>query len=176
MAKFAHLTMGDAGGAIVVMRATDVGDGITATAGVTRGDLWQLGTILSGGTMFPRDVSPQRAYLRNRGCELEECARVEMPPIVAAVLEAVGWTPDSVDVVAMQQHTTKIVREIVRRSGIPEERAILPLRYAGNAVAANIPLALAQARDEGKLRKGSRVILFGGSSGFSVVISAICWS
>ncbi len=175
MAKFAHLTMGDAGGAVVVTKAPDIGQGLIATAGVTRGEQWHLGTILSGGTMFPRDLSLQRAYLRNRGCELEECARTEMPPAVRAVLGAADWTPESVDVVAMQQHTHKIVREIVRMSGIPEDRAVLPLRHAGNAAAANIPLGLQQARDEGRLNRSSRVMLFGGSSGFSVAISAICW-
>lgn len=175
MAKFAHLTVGDAGGAVVVTAAAEPGQGIIATGGLTRGEMWHLGTILSGGTMFPRDLSPQRAYLRNRGCELEECARVEMPPVVRTVLDAAGWTPESVDVVAMQQHTRKIVCEIVRMSGIPEDRAVLPLRHAGNAAAANIPLGLAQARDEGRLERQSRVMLFGGSSGFSVVISALCW-
>ncbi len=175
MAKFAHLTMGDAGGAVVVTVAAEPGQGIVATAGLTRGELWHLGTILSGGTMFPRDLSPQRAYLRNRGCELEQCARSEMPPVVRAVLEAADWTAGSVDVVAMQQHTRKIVEEIVTMSGIPRDRAVLPLHHAGNAAAANIPLALGQARDEGRLVRGSRAMLFGGSSGFSVVVSAICW-
>jgi 3-oxoacyl-[acyl-carrier-protein] synthase-3 len=175
MAKFAYLTMGDAGGAVVLMAATEVGQGILATGGVTRGEVWHLGTILSGGTMFPRDLSPQRAYLRNRGCELEECARREVPPVVEAVLDAARWAPETVDVVATQQHTRRIVREIVGMTGIPETRAAMPLRYAGNAAAANIPLCLAEAREQGKLESGSRVVLCGGSSGFSVSVSAVSW-
>ena len=175
LAKFAHQTMGDAGGAGVVVRAAEVGHGILATGGVTRGEMWHLGTILTGGTMFPRDLSPHRAYLRNRGCELEECARRELPPVVAAVLQAAGWEADGVDVVATQQHTRRIVHEIVAMTGIPEERAPLPLHYAGNAAAANVPLCLADARERGRLRERSRVMLFAGGSGFSVSVAAISW-
>lgn len=175
MARFAHLTMGDAGGAVVLTRAPDVGVGFVATGGVTRGELWKLGTILSGGTMFPRDLSLSRAYLQTRGRELEECGRAEIPPVAAAVLERVGWSPESINVVAMQQHTKKVVHEIVSLTGIPIERAPLPLLYAGNAVSGNVPLALADARASGVLSEGCRVMLFGGSSGLSILISALVW-
>ena len=174
-ARFAHLTMGDAGGAVVVVRAADVGDGILATGGITHGEMWHLATILTGGTMFPRDSSPKRGYLRSRGCELEECGRKEIPPVVAAVLDAARWSPDSVDVVAAHQHSRKLVHEIVGMTGIPETRASLPLQYAGNAASANMPLCLADARERGTLERGSRVMLFGGSSGFSVTVSALRW-
>ncbi len=173
--KFSHLTMGDAGGAAVLTRATGAGDGVLATAGITKGEKWRLGTILTGGTMYPRDVSPARGYLRSRGCELEECGRQEVPQIVQAVLAEVGWTADSVDVVATQQHTNRIVAEVVGGLGIPAERAPLPLRYAGNSASANVPLALAEARENGMLESGARAILLGASSGFSVMVSAVSW-
>jgi 3-oxoacyl-[acyl-carrier-protein] synthase-3 len=175
MAKFAHLTMGDGGGAVVVTCAAEPGQGIIATGGITRGEMWHLSTILSGGTMFPRDLSPRRVYLRSRGCELEQCARTDLPLVVEAVLAAARWSPETVDLVAAQQHTRKIVHEIVGMTGIPETRATLPLHYAGNAASANIPLALSDAKALGRLNRGNRVILLGGSSGFSVVVSAICW-
>lgn len=175
MQKFGHLTMGDAGAALLVTRSREIGKGVLATAGVTRGEQWHLGTILSGGTMFPRDMSSDRAYLRSLGQDLEASGRVEVPPIARAVLDAAGWAAGSVDIVAIQQHTERIVCEIVSMTGIPADRAMLPLRYAGNAVAANIPLALVEARKQNKLVPGAHVLCIGGSSGFSVVISAVCW-
>ncbi len=173
--KFSHLTMGDAGGAVVLTRARGADEGILVTAGVTKGEKWRLGTIMTGGTMYPRDVSPRRGFLRSRGCELEECGRREVPRIAQAVLAAAGWTPDSVDVVATQQHTNRIVAEVVASLGIPAARAPLSLCYAGNAASANIPLALADARENGMLKNGSRALLLGASSGFSVMVSAVSW-
>ncbi len=176
VAKFAHLTMGDAGGAAVVMRSPHPARGIVATGGVTRGEAWHLSTILSGGTMYPRDTSSQRAFLRSRGCELEEYGRTEVPPVVTAVLRATGWTPESIGVVAVQQHSERIAREILcKRIGLPQESVMLPLRYAGNAAAANIPLCLTEAARQRLLRESSHVLLVGGSSGFSASAMAVRW-
>jgi 3-oxoacyl-[acyl-carrier-protein] synthase-3 len=175
MEKFAHVTMGDAGGAVIVSATHQAESGILATAGITRGELWHLSTILSGGSMYPRDMSPERAYLRSNGTELEECGRRDVPPIVKAVLSAVDWRSDTVDVVATQQHSRKIICELTAMTGIRESAAVLPLRYAGNTVAANIPVSLALAREQGKLTPGARVLLLGASSGFSVVATVARW-
>jgi 3-oxoacyl-[acyl-carrier-protein] synthase-3 len=51
LARFAHLTFGDAGGAVVLGRSPTPHRGIVATAGVTRGEAWNLATVLSFGTM-----------------------------------------------------------------------------------------------------------------------------
>jgi 3-oxoacyl-[acyl-carrier-protein] synthase-3 len=173
--KFSHLTMGDAGAAVVVTSVEEPERGILATCGLTRGELWHLSTILSGGTMYSRDMSPARAYLRSNGPELEEWGRRDIPPVVKALLAAVDWSSDSVDVMAMQQHSSKIICELATMMGIRESAAVLPLAYAGNAVAANIPLVLAHARQHGRLAPGTRVLLLGASSGVSIVASAVRW-
>lgn len=173
--RFAHLTMGDAGAAMVVTPAENPGDGMLATAGVTRGDQWQLSTIMSGGTMYPRDLTSHRAYLQTKGRELEALARDVVPPLVGEVLKAVAWDTDSVDLVVTQQHSERIITEVVELAGICASRVVNTLPYAGNAASANIPLALAEARRRGHLERGSRVLLLGGSSGFSAVVTAMRW-
>jgi 3-oxoacyl-(acyl-carrier-protein) synthase III len=174
-ANFSHFTMGDAGGAIVLTPSDDRERGILATAAVTRGTAWELGTVLSFGSMYPRDVSPGRALLRSRSCELEARARTDVPAVMQAVLEAAGWKPETVDVVACHQHTRKIACELSSAIGMRPERLALPLRYAGNAAAANIPLALADAARNGRLQTGARVLLCGGSAGFSAIATAVAW-
>jgi len=173
--RFSHLTVGDAGAAVVLVPSDDPERGIRATAAVTRGSAWELGTVLSFGTMYLDDRSVERALLRSRGCELEACARAEMPAVMLAAIERAGWTPDSVDVVACHQHTRKISFEICKAAGIPPERVALPLRYAGNAASANIPLAMADAERRGALVPGARVLLCGGSAGFSAIATALTW-
>jgi 3-oxoacyl-[acyl-carrier-protein] synthase-3 len=168
--NFAHVTMGDAGGALVLCAAEAASQGILATAWINRGEAWELGTILGAGTMYPHERDREHALLRSRSAELEAHARRDIPPVVARVLEAAEWRPDMVDVVACHQHSQRITVELL---GIDPERAPRPLRHAGNAVSANI--ALAQADEEGQLASGRRVLLCGGSAGFSAIATAVSW-
>jgi 3-oxoacyl-[acyl-carrier-protein] synthase-3 len=94
---------------------------------------------------------------------------------MSAALECVGWEPASVDVVACHQHSRRIAVEICTAVGIPPDRVSLPLRYAGNAASANIPLALLEAQRLGRLTPGARILLCGGSAGFSAMASAVVW-
>jgi 3-oxoacyl-[acyl-carrier-protein] synthase-3 len=173
--NFAHVTMGDAGGALVLCAAESASQGILATAWINRGEAWELGTILGAGTMYPHERDREHALLRSRSAELEAHARRDIPLVVARVLEAAEWRADTVDVVACHQHSQRITVELLRVFGIDPQRAPLPLRYAGNAVSANVVLALAQAHDEGRLAPGRRVLLCSGSAGFSAIATAVSW-
>ena len=174
MARFAQLTFGDAGGAVVLGRAP-AARGIVATAAVTHGEAWELGTILSFGTMYPRDTYPAGGYFRSRSCELEAYGRAEVPRVVEAVLEATEWQADTVDVVATHQHSKKLLHEIADVVGLRREALMLPLRYSGNTASANVPLALAEARSEGLLHPGAKVLLCSAGSGFSVTATTVVW-
>lgn len=171
--NFAHVTMGDAGGALVLCATESASQGILATAWINRGEAWELGTVLGGGTMHPRER--EHLVLRPRSAELEAHARRDIPPVVARVLEAAEWRPGMVDVFACHQHSQRITVELMRVMGIDPQRAPRPLRYAGNAASANIALALAQAHEEGQLAPGRRVLLCGGSAGFSAIATAVSW-
>ncbi len=174
MARFSQITFGDAGGA-VVLGPSPPERGIVATAAVTHGEAWDLGTILSFGTMYPRDTYPEGGYFRSRSCELEAYGRTEVPRVVEVVLEATGWKADSIDVVATHQHSKKLLHEIADLAGLRRDALMLPLRYSGNAASANVPLALAEARSEGLLCPGAKVLLCGAGSGFSVTATTVAW-
>ena len=173
--RFSHLTMGDAGTALVLVAADREGQGLRATAALSRGNDWRLGTLLSFGTMYPTDLSPERATLRTQGPALEECGRREIPLLASAIFESTGWDSKTVDVVVCHQHSARLAREITSAFGVESERVMLPLQYAGNAVAANIPLGLFEAQRRGLLRQDARVFLCGGSAGFSAIAMALVW-
>jgi 3-oxoacyl-[acyl-carrier-protein] synthase III len=48
-------------------------------------------------------------------------------------------------------------------------------RY-GNTAAASIPIALATAEAQGRLRPGDHVLLVGGAAGFSAAVIPVVWS
>jgi len=173
--RFAHLTFGDAGGALVLTESARPGSGILAIASIARGEAWKLGTILSYGTMHPGNTYPEGAYFQAESAELERYGRTEVPNVMRAALTAAEWDPADVDVVASHQHTERILHEIAEEVGIRPRALMLPLRYAGNAVSANISLALECAHGDGLLKPDARVLLVSGGSGFSASAVAVRW-
>ena len=126
--------------------------------------------------MHANGMVPEGRYFQSQSTELEAQGRLEMPRVMNAVLDAAGWQPESVDVVAAHQHTRRILHEIVTLTvHIPFDRVMLPLEYAGNAVSANVPLALTEARTRGLLHPGARVLLCGGAAGFAAIAIAVSW-
>ena len=65
------------------------------------------------------------------------------------------------------QANARILRAVTRRLGVPDERQQLSVAHHGNTSAASIPLALADAQAEGRLRPGARVLLTAFGSGLS---------
>ena len=61
----------------------------------------------------------------------------------------------------------------MRIAGLPLENAVITIHKYGNTAAANVPIALADAVEEGRVKRDSKVMLVGGASGFRVVVILI---
>jgi 3-oxoacyl-(acyl-carrier-protein) synthase III len=170
---FSGLTLGDAGGAVVLRQARVPGHGVRYSGFRSFGEHWSLSVVMGGGTLHGRD--PEAAYLHCRGRELLEVAVSCVVPEIQEALHALGWTADDVDVVAAHQVALPIVHAIASQCGFAAERCAFSLPYAGNTAAASIPLALDQARRAGRLNAGAKVLCVGGASGFSVGVLGIVW-
>jgi 3-oxoacyl-[acyl-carrier-protein] synthase-3 len=86
-----------------------------------------------------------------------------------------GWKPSDVDVACGHQVTEELVRGIGERCGVPAERNAVTVTDCGNTAAASIPLTLARAYDQGKVKRGTKVLLVGGAAGFSVGVIPLIW-
>jgi 3-oxoacyl-(acyl-carrier-protein) synthase III len=170
---FSGLTLGDAGGALVVREAREPHHGICYSGFRSFGEHWNLSVVMGGGTLHGRD--PEATYLHCRGRDLFEVAVSCVVPEIQAALDALGWTADDVDVVAAHQVALPIVHAIASQCGFDPERCAFSLPYAGNTAAASIPLALDHARRAGRLNAGTKVLCVGGASGFSVGVVGMVW-
>jgi 3-oxoacyl-[acyl-carrier-protein] synthase-3 len=95
-----------------------------------------------------------------------------------ATLEAVaraGLSLADIDLFVYHQANARITRALGERLGLAPERVVDCIEMLGNASAATLPLALADARDAGRLRPGARVLVSAFGAGFTWGGGVIEW-
>ena len=172
--RIGSLTLGDAGGAVVLTGVPEEENrGILTSKFRSYGDKWRLATVLAGGSMHRN--AEEHSYFRCEPHGLREAAYEYIPGVVAEVFATVGWTPADVEVACGHQVTEEMVYGLQERCGVPRGREIVTVTDCGNTAAASIPLCMGRAYDEGKLKPGTKVLLVGGAAGFSVGVMPLIW-
>jgi 3-oxoacyl-[acyl-carrier-protein] synthase-3 len=87
-----------------------------------------------------------------------------------------GWTIDDVDWVVPHQANTRIIEAVAKRLGVPAERVVVNADRYGNTSAASIPIALDEARRDGRLQPGHRVVCVAFGTGSTWGGVALEWS
>lgn len=85
----------------------------------------------------------------------------------ARVLEKAGLTYDDIKLVIPHQANYRIVESAVKRMGISDDKVFLHLEKYGNTSASCIPVALAEAIEEGLIERGDKIILVGFGGGLT---------
>ena len=127
--------------------------------------------LAAGGTGIDFHREPERfaagSVFQMNGRELFKLTAEKFPGFVEVLLDAAGWTRDSVDVVVPHQASPFALSHLVKRCGFAREKVIDIVATYGNQVAASIPTVLHIARMQRRISRGSRVILLGTSAGVS---------
>jgi len=165
---FSALTLGDGGGAIVFKAESEQGHGVRRTRFSSDGTAWELATIKGGGTLCPFD--PSQAYFVSHSAGINKLALKHIPPAVIAMMKESGWSLEDVDLIVPHQVTRSLTERLMRIADLPLKKALYTITRYGNTAAASIPIAFAEAVEQGRVRTGSKVMLVGGASGFSVGI------
>ena len=143
---------GDAAGA-VVMTASDDG---------------RLGPIVLRGEAAPEMIRIRRGeYLTMQGHETFVHAVARLSEVTLEVLARAETGLDDVDLFVYHQANSRIIAAVGERLGLPPERVVDCIARYGNTSAASIPIALAEAEAEGRLKPGMRVLLGAFGAGFT---------
>jgi len=92
------------------------------------------------------------------------------------VLQKYGVDPSEVDLFVSHQANRRIIQAAADRLGFPECKVVINLERFGNTTGATIPLALADAVAEGRIKKGSLVLLTSVGAGFTVGAVLLRWA
>jgi 3-oxoacyl-[acyl-carrier-protein] synthase-3 len=93
-----------------------------------------------------------------------------------AVLAEGGRTIDEVDVYVPHQANKRIIDHAVGKLGVPHERPVVNVERFGNTSSGSIPLALADARADGRLRDGALVLMTGMGAGLTWGSALLEWT
>ena len=91
-------------------------------------------------------------------------------------MSAAGVTADDIALVVPHQANIRIISASCERLGIGLDRASIVLDRTGNTSAASIPLALADALDNGRVRQGDLVLFVGFGAGMTAASAVVRWS
>jgi 3-oxoacyl-[acyl-carrier-protein] synthase-3 len=130
----------------------------------------ELTQLLGAGTLHhPNDpaTTPAMNTFDMRGPELLVMAARLLPGFLDSFCQQLGWNKLDFDLVVPHQASGQGLR-LLERCGIPHEKVYNHLLERGNCIAASIPLALAEAVEAGRIRRGDKILLLGTSAGISL--------
>jgi len=145
---------GDGAGAVVLRGGTAAGSGILSTHLHSDGGLADI-LYVDGAVGQPG----RSQHLKMRGQEVFRHAVGKLASVVDEALAAQGLRPADVDWLVPHQANRRIIDGVGRKLGLPPERVVVTVDRHANTSAASIPLALADAWGDGRIRRGDLVLM-----------------
>lgn len=138
----------------------------------------ELLKIEGGGSRLPASVESledKRHYIYMNGREVFKFAVRIMGSAAEEALAKAGKTKEDIDLFIPHQANMRIIQSAIERLNVPVEKCVINLPRYANTSAASIPIALAEAAEEGRLSEGDTVVLVGFGGGLTWGSSVITW-
>jgi 3-oxoacyl-[acyl-carrier-protein] synthase-3 len=170
---------GDGAGAVVLSPAQRGEPSIIDFMNITDGTGGPALCMPAGGSKRPAShetVDQRLHYVKQDGGAVFKFAVRMTEEISVRILERNGLTGADVDLFVSHQANRRIIEAAASHLGLDEDKVIINLERYGNTTAATIPLALDDARRQGRLKKGNLVLLASVGAGFTVGSVLLRWS
>jgi 3-oxoacyl-[acyl-carrier-protein] synthase-3 len=171
--RFASLTLGDAGAAIIVDGQGSEAHCIYPGSFVSSGQHWELCTTMAGGSVAMGDSTGAR--FRSNSRDLMKAGSPLVQQAIKSALASAHWEPGDVNLFVPHQFSPFFLDYLVREFGFDRSAGVMTIDSVGNTAAASIPLALSLAREEGRLSAGSHVLLISAAAGVSAAAIPFRW-
>jgi 3-oxoacyl-[acyl-carrier-protein] synthase-3 len=135
--------------------------------------------IPAGGSRTPvtADALEQELqFIKMRGQEVFRFATRVMVTSAEDLLAECGAGVDDVDLYVPHQANKRIIDHAVKNLGLASERVFMNIDRYGNTSSASIPICLAEARDQGLLEDGTRVLMSAVGAGLTWGSAYMTWT
>jgi len=169
---------GDGAGAVLLEPGED-GTGILDFIHEIDGSGGQYLYMPAGGSLKPASretVDGKMHFVHQEGQQVFKYAVRKFAEVSKALLARNGLGPEAIDLFVAHQANIRIIDASQDRLGLPEHKVVKNIDRYGNTTAATIPLALATALDEKRLKRGDTVLLAAVGAGFTVGTVLLKWS
>ncbi len=174
------IIFGDGAGAAIIS-ATEEDRGILSTHMHSEGkylkELWlEAPASNAGHPRITREVLDEgKQYLKMNGKEVFRHAITRFPEVINEALEANNLTSENIDLLIPHQANLRITQMVQKRLGLSNDQVFSNIHKYGNTTAATIPIALAEAFNEGRINDGDLVVLAAFGAGFTWASAVIKW-
>ncbi|MHB8492294.1 MAG: 3-oxoacyl-[acyl-carrier-protein] synthase III C-terminal domain-containing protein, partial [Solirubrobacteraceae bacterium] len=118
---------------------------------------------------------PRGGTMRMRGHETFATAVACLVQVTHEALASAGLTVEDTDLFVYHQANARIIAAVGAQLGLPAQRVVDCMADYGNTSAASIPIALAHAEADGRLRAGARVLIGAFGAGFTWGATCLQW-
>ena len=123
-----------------------------------------------------RKFDEPEKYVKMNGREVFKFATRVLVSSAEALLDECDRSIDDVDVYVPHQANVRIIDHAVKKLGVPQDRTVINVEKYGNTSSGSIPLALADAAEDGRLQPGKLVLLTGMGAGLTWGSALINWT
>lgn len=171
------ILFGDGAGAVVLSASNEAGGGLGIELTTEPQGAYMI-WLPAGGAKSPpsaETIARGEHYIRMEGRETYRFATRTLATTALTAIERAGLAPSDIDLFIPHQANIRIIEATAKHAGLPMAKVMVNVDRYGNTSSASIPLALEQARAEGRLREGTLVLLVAFGAGFTWGSTVIRW-
>ncbi len=172
------ILFGDGAGAVVLSAAEGPGGGLGIEMTTEPQGAYMI-WLPAGGAKSPpsaETIARGEHYIRMEGRETYRFATRTLATTALAAIEKAGLSPSDIDLFIPHQANIRIIEAVAKGLDLPMERMYVNLDRYGNTSAASVPIALAEAVNEGRVQVGDHVVIVAFGAGFTSGAVAIEWT
>lgn len=189
---------GDGAGAVVLQASQEAGRGILSTHLHSDGESAEMLAMYNPGTHGNHWSSQELATFKPNakmgeyfmsyemidnaqnfpymdGPAVFKKAVVKFPEVIMEALQANDCQPSDINLLVPHQANLRIAQFVQQKLGLRDDQVYNNIERLGNTTAASIPIALCEAMDQGRVKKGDLVCLAAFGSGFTWASALIRW-
>lgn len=166
------------GAGAVILEGTRKNEGIQVIDIFSDGNMWDFIHMPAGGSKMPVDekvLKERLNFIKMKGNETFKVAVKTLEEVVDNTLKKGGINSSQLGLLVPHQANIRIIQAMAKRLELPMEKVMVNIDKYGNTSAASIPIALDEANDIGKIKKGDYVMLAAFGAGLTWGAALIKW-